>query len=112
MSELNDAAQIAADEKVKAKADAEAKKKADADAKKKADADAKAKAEAKAKADADAKAKADEDAKAAKKPKRIRVICKGTLGPKLLTKGDITDDPEYVELLESERGRALVEEVK
>lgn len=101
----------------KKKADADAKKKADADAKKKADAEAKAKADAdaKAKADADAKAKADADAKAeaeAKMPKQVRVICEGTLGPKLLKKGDVTDDPEYVGLLESQGDRNLVVEVK
>jgi hypothetical protein len=46
------------------------------------------------------------------KAKRVRVICEGTLGPKLLRKGDVTDDPEYVALLEDERGRTLVQEVK
>ncbi len=43
---------------------------------------------------------------------RVRVICAGTLGPKLLKKNDITDDPRYVALLETERGRTLVEKVK
>nr|HQU86361.1 hypothetical protein [Pyrinomonadaceae bacterium] len=63
---------------------------------------------------ADAKKKADEAAKATlvQKPKRVRVICEGTLGTKLLEKGDVTVDPEYVSLLETERGRTLVEEVK
>jgi len=70
-------------------------------------AEAKKKAEADKKADADAKAKAD----AAKKPKRVRVICDGTLGPKLLEKGAVTDDPEYVALLEI-KGQKKVEEVK
>lgn len=48
----------------------------------------------------------------AKKIKKVRVVCEGTLGTKLLKKGDVTDDPEYVALLETERGRTLVEEVK
>lgn len=113
MAEKEEAVKNAATENKTA--DAEAKKKADADAKKKADAEAKKKAadDAKTKADAEAnaKAKADADAKA-NKPKKVRVICKGTLGPKLLKKGDVTDDPEYVALLETERGRTLVEEVK
>lgn len=89
MSQQNDAAKVAAEEKKAA--DAEAKKKADADKKAKADAEAKEKAA---------------------KPKQVRVICDGTLGPKLLKKGDVTDDEEYVALLDSERGRTLVEEVK
>jgi hypothetical protein len=45
------------------------------------------------------------------KPKRVRVICKGTLGHKLLETGAITDDPEYVALLEVS-GQKKVEEVK
>lgn len=43
--------------------------------------------------------------------KRVRVICEGTLGPKLLEKGDITDDPEYVALLDV-KGQKKVEAVK
>ncbi|MDP2268557.1 MAG: hypothetical protein Q8K46_05240 [Deltaproteobacteria bacterium] len=45
------------------------------------------------------------------KSTRVRVICDGTLGPKLLEKGDITDDPEYVALLEV-KGQRKVEAVK
>jgi hypothetical protein len=30
---------------------------------------------------------------------RVEVICNGFLGPKLLRKGDITDDPAYVKLI-------------
>lgn len=48
----------------------------------------------------------------AKKIKKVRVVCEGTLGTKLLKKGDVTDDPEYVALLETERGRTLVQEVR
>src|SRR5215212_9542683 len=103
MATQEDAAKTAATENETA--DADSNKKADA-AKKKADADAKKKA------DADAKKKADADAKAAETPKRVRVICEGTLGPKLLKKGDVTDDPEYVGLLESQGDRNLVVEVK
>lgn len=44
--------------------------------------------------------------------KRVRVICEGVLGDKILPKGSITDDPEYVALLKTDRGRTLVEEVK
>lgn len=44
--------------------------------------------------------------------RRVRVICKGKLGLKLLSEGDITDDPDYVALLDTRRGRELVEEVQ
>lgn len=44
--------------------------------------------------------------------KSVRVICNGTLGDKLLKKGDVTSDEEYVALLKTKRGRTLVEEVK
>lgn len=70
---------------------------------------AKKAAEDKKKAEDEAKAKAA--AEKAKKPTQVRVICKGTLGHLLLKKGDVTDDPEYVELLDSKRGRTLVEKV-
>ncbi|MDQ3132127.1 MAG: hypothetical protein M3Q99_15375 [Acidobacteriota bacterium] len=43
---------------------------------------------------------------------RVEVIYDGTLGPKALKKGDITDDAEYVRLLKTMRGRELVREVK
>jgi hypothetical protein len=33
----------------------------------------------------------------------VEVICEGTLGPKLLKKGDRTSDPEYVALLDDPR---------
>lgn len=106
MSEQDAAAKKAADEK--AKAEAEAKKKLEAEAKKKADADAKKKADE----EAAAKAKAEAEAKS-KQPKRVRVILEtGTLGHLLLAKGDVTEDLEYVALLDDERGRTLVEEVK
>ena len=41
--------------------------------------------------------------------KRVEVLFAGRLGPKLLTKGDITDDPDYVKLLDTRPG--LVREV-
>ncbi len=44
--------------------------------------------------------------------KRVEVICDQYLGTKALKKGDITDDDEYVALLQTERGRGLVREVK
>ena len=44
--------------------------------------------------------------------KQVQVICEGTHGPELLVKGDITDSPDYVALLETERGRKLVKEVQ
>lgn len=73
-------------------------------------------AQEKEKNDADAKKKADEKTKAdaeTKKPQKVRVILsEGTLGTKLLKKYDVTDDPEYVALLDTERGRTLVQEVK
>ncbi len=43
---------------------------------------------------------------------RVEIICDTQLGSKLLKKGDITDDDEYVALLETERGRHLVKEVE
>lgn len=47
-----------------------------------------------------------------KNAKRVEIICDTQLGSKLLKKGDITDDDEYVALLETERGRQLVKEVE
>ncbi len=47
-----------------------------------------------------------------KTSRRVRVITDSNLGLKMLKKGDITDDEEYVALLDTERGRLLVEEVK
>jgi hypothetical protein len=41
--------------------------------------------------------------------RRVMVVCEGALGRKLLKKGDITDDPEYVKLIG--HPRKLVEEV-
>jgi hypothetical protein len=41
--------------------------------------------------------------------KRVEVLFRGRLGPKLLTRGDTTDDPAYVALLGDRRG--LVREV-
>lgn len=40
----------------------------------------------------------------AKKVKEVEVICEGTLGRKLLKKGDRTHDPEYIALLNDKRG--------
>lgn len=46
-------------------------------------------------------------------PLRVQVILEsGTLGPLLLTKGAITDDPRYVAMLRTPRGRRLVKEIK
>lgn len=45
------------------------------------------------------------------KTKRVRVICEGTLGPKLLEMGEVTDDPLYVAILE-QKGQKKVELVK
>lgn len=46
------------------------------------------------------------------KKKSVRVIVEsGTLGPLLLVNGDITDDPDYVALLEI-KGQKKVEAVK
>jgi len=42
---------------------------------------------------------------------RVRVLVEGTLGPKLLTKGDETDDPDYVAILDIE-GQTKVQLVK
>ena len=47
---------------------------------------------------------------APKKVVRVRVICEGVLGKKLLPKGTITSDPAYVALLGDPRN--VVEEVK
>lgn len=46
-----------------------------------------------------------------KAKKQVRVICEGTLGPKLLVKGDVTDDPSYVAIL-ARKGQKKVEAVK
>lgn len=46
-----------------------------------------------------------------KKVKQVRVICDGYLGTKLLQKGDVTDDPQYVAIL-ARKGQKLVEAVK
>lgn len=43
--------------------------------------------------------------------KRVRVLV-DNLGPDLLKKGTITDDPRVVALLRTQRERKLVEEVK
>lgn len=43
--------------------------------------------------------KTDPSPKPAKKVK-VRSICEGFLGPLRLEKGDVTDDPEYVALLD------------
>lgn len=48
---------------------------------------------------------------AAEKPKRVRVITKGTLGPLLLKEGDETDDADYVAILKV-KGQKKVVEVK
>jgi hypothetical protein len=45
------------------------------------------------------------------KSKRVRVLVE-RLGPNLLKKGEITDDPAVVALLDKPYGRDLVEEVK
>lgn len=49
---------------------------------------------------------------ASKNSQRVRIIGEGSLGLKMLKKDDITDDEEYVALLDTERGRLLVEAVK
>jgi hypothetical protein len=41
----------------------------------------------------------------------VRVICEGPLGPKLLMKGAITDDPSYVAVLKV-KGQKKVEAVR
>lgn len=47
------------------------------------------------------------------KTKQVRVILQNAvLGHKGLRAGDVTDDPEYVALLKTKRGKTLVEEVK
>lgn len=43
--------------------------------------------------------------------RRVEVLV-DNLGPKLLKAGDVTDDPAYVDLLKTARGRTLVREVK
>jgi hypothetical protein len=55
-----------------------------------------------------AEAKKLEDAK---KPKMVRVICEGVLGPLGLVKGETTSDLDYVALLKV-KGQQKVEEVK
>ena len=45
------------------------------------------------------------------KPKSVRVICEGVLGPQLLVKGDVTADADYVAILE-QKGQTKVELVK
>jgi hypothetical protein len=47
----------------------------------------------------------------ATEPKKVRVICEGTLGPLLLEKGDITSDPRYLGILKNPRQKK-VEAVK
>lgn len=42
--------------------------------------------------------------------KRVRVICEGRLGHRLLTKGDETSDPRYVAILK-QKGQKKVEAV-
>lgn len=44
-------------------------------------------------------------------PKRVEVLVEN-LGSQLLKKGTVTSDPEIVALLETERGRKKVREVK
>ena len=46
-----------------------------------------------------------------KPPKRVEVIGDGVLGHLLLQKGEVTDDADYVALLDSERGQTLVREI-
>lgn len=41
----------------------------------------------------------------------VRVLVQN-LGPRLYRQGEVTDDPDIVALLDTERGRRLVEEVK
>jgi len=48
---------------------------------------------------------------AQKEVTHVRVISDGTLGPKLLEKGAITDDPDYVAILQV-KGQKKVEAVK
>ncbi len=69
-------------------------------------------AEAKAKADAEAKAKADAEAKAKAPQKRRVEILVDNLGPKLLKRGDVTDDAQYVAIADTDYGRGVVREVK
>lgn len=42
---------------------------------------------------------------------RVEVLCEGRLGPRLLTKGDVTDDPRYVALFDDPRKAHLVRPV-
>ncbi|MCP9494278.1 MAG: hypothetical protein MSG64_07470 [Pyrinomonadaceae bacterium MAG19_C2-C3] len=69
-------------------------------------------AEAKAKADAEAKSKADAEAKAKAPQKRRVEVLVDNLGPKLLKRGDVTDDEQYAALIDEDYGRTLVREVK
>ncbi|HEV7701071.1 MAG TPA: hypothetical protein VGO43_12640 [Pyrinomonadaceae bacterium] len=48
---------------------------------------------------------------AAKEVTQVRVISEGTLGHKLLQKGDVTSDPDYVAILK-QKGQKKVEAVK
>jgi|CXWL01.1.fsa_nt_gi hypothetical protein len=48
---------------------------------------------------------------AKKEVTHVRVISEGTLGPQLLVKGDVTDDPDYVAILK-QKGQKKVEAVK
>lgn len=73
-----------------------------------AQAPAEAEPEAPAPAEAEVKAAAEAEASEAK---RVRVICKGTLGSLMLTAGDETDKAEYVDLLKTRNGHLLVEAI-
>lgn len=42
---------------------------------------------------------------------RVEVLCEGRLGPRLLKKGNVTDDPGYVALLDNPRKAHLVRPV-
>lgn len=59
----------------------------------------------------DAAAALTEPSEKPQSAKKVRVITKGYLGPKLLKNGDITDDPEYVAILK-QKGQKKVEAVK
>lgn len=54
--------------------------------------------------DSEATAKGDEKPEKTAGGQKVRVICEGFLGSKLLKKGDVTDDPEYVALIGNPRG--------
>lgn len=53
-----------------------------------------------------------ENPPAAADPRQVEVICDGVLGTKLLAKGTVTNDAEYVALLNTERGLTLVRVVE